>query len=102
MLTTVEDYIKEGLTHSIHTSQRRSFRGCRRRHDWIFNQFYYPAVTAKPLEFGVAFHAALEVFYNPDTWDDKETSAALALVTFKQKCEEQKKAFLEHNFELGD
>jgi len=50
---------------------------------------YYPMVTPPPLEFGVAFHKALELYYTPETWHDKETSAQLALVAFKQTCDEQ-------------
>jgi hypothetical protein len=56
------------LCHEIHTSERKSFRACRRRWDWLFRGHYYPVETAKPLEFGIAYHKAMEVWYNPDTW----------------------------------
>jgi hypothetical protein len=100
-LTTVEDYIEAKLTHSIHTSGRRSFRGCRRRWNWIFNQFYYPTVTAKPLEFGVAAHKAWEAMYDPDQWYDRAASAAVALVVFKKTVEAQRAAYRDKHGELS-
>lgn len=88
---SVDDLIERKLVHEIHTSERRSFKACRRRWDWLFRQNYYPKVTAKPLEFGVAFHAAMEVYYDPETWDwDREVIAAKAIATFVSICEEQK------------
>lgn len=92
-LQSVNDYIKADLVHSIHTSERRSFRGCRRRHNWIYRHRYYPTVTPKPLEFGVAYHAAMEVYYDPQTWDQRDVAASLALVKFKQVCKEQLTAY---------
>src|SRR6185312_7002878 len=89
MLTTVDDYIKAGLVHSLHTSTAKSFRGCRRRWNWLYNEYYYPTETAKPLEFGVAFHYAMEKLYDPDTWHDKPTAYALARAAFVEKCDEQ-------------
>lgn len=93
----VNDLISKNLVHSIHTSERRSFRGCRRRWNWIYNEYYYPKVTAKPLEFGVAFHKAMEVYYNPQTWHDRETAAALAQKAFVDTVREQYKAYLKNN-----
>lgn len=90
-----EELVKLKLVHEIHTSGRRSFRACRRRWDWLFRQAYYPKTTAKPLEFGVAYHEAMEVFYNPDTWTwDVEIRAQLAIKTFVDKCNEQYHAAL--------
>lgn len=94
---TVNAYIELGLTHSIRTSERRSFRGCRRRHHWIFDQYYYPRVTPKPLEFGVAYHKAKEVLYDPTTWGNFKVAEALALTTFKQTCVEQLESFKKKN-----
>lgn len=95
MLTTVDDYIQEKLVHSIHTTGRRSFRGCRRRWSWIFQDYYYPTITVKPLEFGVAFHKAMEVLYEPSTWDERANGVPLALakVAFKELVEKQREAF---------
>lgn len=89
--------ISKNLVHSIHTSERRSFRGCRRRWNWIFNDRYYPTVTPKPLEFGVAFHKGMEVLYDPMTWNDKETAAALAQAAFIKTTKEQYQSYLKLN-----
>lgn len=57
---------------------------------------YYPLMTDKPLEFGVAYHEAMEVFYNPETWAfDAETKGELAIKAFVDKVESQRKKFLE-------
>lgn len=89
-LDDVNDFIELDLTHSVHTSERRSFRGCRRRHDWLFRQYFYPTTTAKPLEFGVAYHKAMEVFYEPKFWGaPRATVLQMAIETFKAKCKEQ-------------
>lgn len=91
----IQDYINAKLVHEIHTSERKSYRACRRRWDWIFRQNYYPKLTAKPLEFGVAYHQAMEVFYDPDTWFwPSDGRTLLATGAFIEKCEEQKKKFL--------
>jgi PD-(D/E)XK nuclease superfamily len=83
------------VPHEIHTSERRSFRGCRRRWNWIFRENWYPFLTAKPLEFGVAFHEAMEVYYNPETWSwDREVIQDLAILCFEQKCQLQKQKYL--------
>lgn len=83
------------MNHSIHTSERQSFRGCRRRWDWLFHDRWYPVTTAKPLEFGQAFHQAMEVYYEPSTWfADREVVAALAIKAFVDKCEKQRTAYL--------
>lgn len=83
------------MPHEIHTSERKSFRGCRRRWNWIFRDNWYPKVTAKPLEFGVAYHKAMEVFYDPKTWDwPIHIRIALSQKAFHDTCEAQRKAFL--------
>jgi len=102
----LNEYIEAGLTHSIHTSERRSFRGCRRRWDWVSRQFYYPNVTARPLEFGVAFHAAMEEYYrsylglfvNPDP----TASLAVALATFTRVTKKQRADYVKKNGPLDD
>lgn len=93
----LQDYIEIKLVHEIHTSERKSFRACRRRWDWLFRDNYYPKVTAKPLEFGVAFHKGMEVYYDPATWNDpREIVQQEAIKAFVDSCEEQKtKAILE-------
>ncbi len=93
----VNGLIRQRLVHEIHTSERKSFRGCRRRWDWIFNQFYYPQVTAKPLEFGVAFHNAMETLYEPKTWKmDRQIVLNAAINRFVETCESQLKKYSEN------
>jgi len=83
-------------THEIHTSGRKSYKGCRRRWNWIFNEQYYPLRTAKPLEFGTAYHAAMEVYYDPQTWNmDREVIGARSIIKFVDVCEAQKAKALE-------
>lgn len=85
------------LCHEIHTSERRSYRSCRRRWNWITRDRWYPKMTAKPLEFGVAYHKAMEVYYEPTTWFayDRDTREQLAIAEFVKVCEAQRKKFLE-------
>lgn len=91
----VNELIRQRLVHEIHTSGRKSFRGCRRRWSWIFNDYYYPTVTAKPLEFGVAFHNAMETFYHPDTWKfDRQIVLNSAIQVFVDTCREQEEKYL--------
>jgi len=91
------EYIDRKLVHEIHTSGRKSFRTCRRSWDWVFNKQYYPITTAKPLEFGSAYHKAMEVYYDPKTWGwDAELRQASAIAAFEEMCEKQKaKALIE-------
>lgn len=94
----IDELIKLKLVHEIHTSERRSFRACRRRWNWIFRENYYPIMTAKPLEFGVAYHKGMETYYDPKTWDwDREVVAALAIQDFATVCEEQRTKAIEAN-----
>lgn len=94
--SSVQEMISKRLVHEVHTSERKSFRGCRRRWHWVFQEFYYPKTTAKPLEFGVAFHNAMETIYNPDTWTwDRQIVKNAAINVFVKTCENQKKKYLE-------
>jgi hypothetical protein len=54
-------------------------------------------VTPKPLEFGAAFHIGMETYYNPKTWHDKATAAALAQAAFVRACKEQYNAYVKLN-----
>ena len=94
----IQWYLDKHLSHQLHTSERKAFRACRRRWHWVYNDMYAPLVTAEPLEFGVAFHAAMEVFYEPRTWTaDLEIRVDLALVAFRRKCEEHLKSYKKLN-----
>ena len=94
----VQEYIDAKLVHSVHTSERRSFRGCRRRWSWIFRDTYYPRVTAKPLEFGVAYHKAMEIYFEPTRWNvgTEEARQALAKKAFFDVCKTQYNAYVEN------
>jgi hypothetical protein len=92
--SSVADFIEANLVHSIHVTERRSFRGCRRRWNWVFRDLFYPLVTPKPLEFGVAYHLAAEHWYNPDTWGiDDESRELETLYVFKRACQNQMKEY---------
>lgn len=101
MLNEVNDYIDADLCHSVHTSERKSFRGCRRRWSWVSREFYYPNITARPLEFGTAYHAALETYYAPETWQknssDRTVMANAAIMKFRKVVEEQRLKFIKNN-----
>jgi hypothetical protein len=90
-LENVNDYIEANLVHSIHVSERRSFRGCRRRWNWVYRDLWYPYVTAKPLEFGIAFHKAEEYWYDPEFWNVPPIEARQeeTLAVFRKACKEQ-------------
>src|SRR5687768_647399 len=61
---------------------------------------YYPQITAKPLEFGVAYHKAMEVYYAPETWDlPREPVANAAIMEFKRIVEHQRDQYAK-NYEL--
>lgn len=105
-LVIVDDFIEAKLTHSIHTSERRSFRGCRIRHHWLFREFYYPLTTAKPLEFGVAYHKGMETYWDPRLWGKpRDIVLEMAIQTFRQECQKQLDAYrktLPPNSEIPD
>jgi hypothetical protein len=83
--------------HEVHNSERMSFRGCRRRWNWVFQERWYPPITAKPLEFGVAFHKAMEEYYNPETWEwDHDLNALAAIGAFKEACEQQRRKYIDY------
>lgn len=98
MLDTFQDYVDAKLTHSLHTSEAKSYKGCRRRWNWLFREYYYPKTTAKPLEFGVAMHKGCEVLYDPMLWDKPDAVVlALACAAFAGECDKQKATY-EQNF----
>jgi hypothetical protein len=83
-------FIKNDLFHSVHTSERKAYRGCKRRWDWSYRQGYHPMVTPKPLEFGIAYHTAMEVWYEPESWDgDRNVQSQLAINAFVTVCQNQ-------------
>lgn len=82
------------LFHEIHTSERKAWRGCRRRASWRYRDWYQPKKPIKPLEFGIAYHAGMEVLYNPDTWGwARDIVRELAVQRFLDVCEEQRATY---------
>lgn len=92
-----------GLSHEIHTSERRSFKGCRLRWKWHFIDNWTPVGMAPPLEFGIAYHKAMEVLYDPEMWNwpDREVVGELAVKTFVDECNTQRRRYL-RDAELED
>ena len=91
--------VSRPLVHEIHTSEVKSFKGCRLRWKWHFLENWTPIGSAPPLEFGIAYHKAMEVLYDPETWDwDREVIGELAVKTFVDECRAQMQAYLK---ELG-
>lgn len=83
------------MPHEIHVSERRSFRGCRRRWNWAYREGFVPDTPIKALEFGVAYHAALETYYNPTTWKSSpQEKLRAAILIFEGLCETQRSNYL--------
>jgi hypothetical protein len=89
--------------HVIRTSDRATFKRCRRQWDWSSyqRQNLRPIVTPKPLHFGIAWHEAMAVYYDPDFWhlpvEDKIESA---IARFLKVTAEQKQYFLDVKADL--
>jgi hypothetical protein len=82
--------------HEVHGSVIKSFQGCRLRHHWEFEEGWSPLQTPAPLEFGGAFHRAMEVLYNPETWHLPLVDLyRRAKAVFIEVCLEQKARYLE-------
>lgn len=66
---------------------------------WHFIDEWTPIGSAKPLEFGIAFHKAMEVLWSPEMWDwpDREVVGELAVKTFVDECNKQKQTFLKES-----
>lgn len=90
------DCAHEPDTHCIHSSERRAYRSCRRRWDWSFRHHYTPPQTHKALEFGIAFHSAMEQIYEPELWDESSDEDKLkkSIKVFEEITWEQRKKFL--------
>jgi hypothetical protein len=56
-------------------------------------------MQAKPLDFGIAYHKAMEVFYDPETWGTfpSDVRAELAIAAFVAKTNEQRKKYIQAN-----
>lgn len=84
----------------IRTHDRMTFKSCREKWD-IGSKLrgdWEPIVTAKALEVGTAFHAACEVYYDPQTWHlDREVRIAAAMGKYIEVCDEHKKQVIRLN-----
>jgi len=90
------------LVHEIHVSELRSYRACRTRWNWLFTEDRQPLVTPTPLEFGVAFHRAMQVLYDPKTWHlDKYVLGVRAESAFIEACKEQRANFIRVTDKFG-
>lgn len=76
----------------IRTSDRGTFKRCRQL--WDFTSLlrgdfeYVPGIKA--LDFGIAYHAALEVYYDPDFWDEPhDIKEGAAIGAFKVEVNNQ-------------
>lgn len=85
------------MPHEIHNSERRSFRSCRRRHNWAYVEGYVPKEPEDRLDFGICFHCGMQVFYEPATWDttDADEKLAGAIEAFLEEAHRQRKLYLE-------
>jgi hypothetical protein len=68
---------------------------------WHFIDNWTPIGTAKPLEFGIAYHKGMEVLYAPEMWNwpDREVVGELAVKTFVDECNKQRRRYLEESNE---
>jgi len=90
------------LVHEVHVSELRSYRACRQRWTWLFTEDRQPLVTPTPLEFGVAFHRAMQVLYDPKTWHlDKYVLGVRAESAFIEACKEQRANFIRVTDKFG-
>jgi len=90
------------LVHEVHVSELRSYRACRTRWNWLFTEDRQPLVTPTPLEFGIAFHRAMQVLYDPKTWHlDKYVLGVRAESAFIEACKEQRANFIRVTDKFG-
>jgi hypothetical protein len=87
------------MKHIIRTHDRLTFKSCREK--WNFGskirEDWEPFVAAKPLDFGIAIHAAAEVLYDPATWGlPRDVVEATAMAKFLEVCGVQKKQTLHY------
>lgn len=82
MYPTVDEMIEQRLFHEVHVSEIREFQKCHWAWYWKYMEKWYSRTTAKPLEFGTAMHAAMEVRYDPETFENHDKAEELAKETF--------------------
>lgn len=80
--------------HIMRTSDRSTFRSCRQKWDFTskVRLNYEPVRNMHYFEFGSAFHNAMEVFYDPMTWEaPAEDRMDLGVAAFVSTNSKQKK-----------
>ena len=93
----VSELIELRLFHEIHVSEIREWQKCEWAWDWKYKQKLYSKRVAKPLEFGTAMHAAMEVLYKPELWKhESELREALAANAFLEEIKKQKAKAVEN------
>jgi hypothetical protein len=81
----------------VRTSDRQYFKRCRQLWDFTskIRQNYEPYQRPIAMDFGSAFHAAMEAYYNPKTWNDTishtQESARLAFLDYIHELEQKVK-----------
>lgn len=89
----------------IRTSDRATFRRCRKQWDYSskIRRNYEPVKTPTPLEFGIAFHEAMEVYYDPKGWESPlAVKASAALGAFAKAVNRQKEQYADSVGVLSD
>src|ERR1044071_5979815 len=89
----------DGGTHCVHSSERKAFRGCKLRWNWAHKEHLSPWAQIKPLEFGIAIHKAMEVFFDPELWGKLTNLEKLekAIAIFDELNDEQQSRFRKAN-----
>jgi hypothetical protein len=84
----------------VRTSDRQTFRKCRQL--WDFRSKvrqawdYVPGIT--PLDFGIAIHKGMEIYYDPARWDDyRDIVEAETIVAYLEVMDDWKKRLREAN-----
>src|SRR5262245_12681107 len=87
----------------IRTSDRLTFKQCRRKWDLgsKLRQNYRPKFTPQVLDFGIAIHRGLEAYYEPSLWEEPELRLSATLGAFTRSCNEQRDLYFKLTEELG-
>ena len=82
----------------IRTSDRLTFKRCRQQWDFgsKIRQNWEPLIRPLPLDFGVAIHAGLQEYYEPDFWTgDRSMIQLVAKEVFRDLCRVHRNDYLE-------
>jgi hypothetical protein len=82
--------------HIIRTSDRGTFKKCRQLWDFTskIRYDYEPLVAKDYFDFGTAWHAAMEAYYEPEMWNDtNKGDQGLTLLAFLKTTNDQRLAY---------